>query len=168
VTVDVAAWSTPDGGPVWLLVVTCPCGDHDSQPPAAYAIQIIEGRAVVAPAHRATPTGALAATDHVTPPPAPPVPAPRPLPPAATVPAPSAPGAGLRRLTAHELAVARLVRRAMTNREIGDALFVSRHTVNYHLRHIYRKLGVRSRVELASVLGALDERQVSATAASSS
>jgi DNA-binding CsgD family transcriptional regulator len=37
-----------------------------------------------------------------------------------------------------------------TNREVAEALFVSVHTVEANLKHIYRKLGVRSRTELAS------------------
>jgi DNA-binding CsgD family transcriptional regulator len=37
-----------------------------------------------------------------------------------------------------------------TNREVAQALFVSVHTVEDNLRRIYRKLGVRSRTELAA------------------
>ena len=37
-----------------------------------------------------------------------------------------------------------------TNREVADALFISIHTVEANLKRIYRKLGVRSRTELAS------------------
>jgi DNA-binding CsgD family transcriptional regulator len=39
-----------------------------------------------------------------------------------------------------------------TNREVAKALFVSVHTVEANLRRIYRKLGVRSRTELARKL----------------
>ncbi len=39
-----------------------------------------------------------------------------------------------------------------TNREVADALFVSVHTVEANLKRIYRKLGIRSRTELASTL----------------
>jgi len=52
-------------------------------------------------------------------------------------------------LTSAELAVARLVAEGMTNREVAERLFVSPHTVNSHLRHVFTKLGINSRVELA-------------------
>jgi DNA-binding CsgD family transcriptional regulator len=62
--------------------------------------------------------------------------------------------AGLREgLTAHELRVASLVERGLRNREIAAALFVSERTVEYHLTNIYGKLGIRSRTELARLLG---------------
>jgi len=52
-------------------------------------------------------------------------------------------------LTTSELAVARLVADGLTNREVADRLFVSPHTVNSHLRHVFTKLGINSRVALA-------------------
>ncbi len=55
-------------------------------------------------------------------------------------------------LTAHERQVAALVQRGATNREAAAALFVTPKTIEYHLASIYRKLGVRSRTELAYVL----------------
>jgi|SRR4051794_1581585 len=55
-------------------------------------------------------------------------------------------------LTDQELAVARLVELALTNGQIARRLFLSPHTVNYHLRWIFRKLGIRSRVQLASIV----------------
>jgi DNA-binding CsgD family transcriptional regulator len=52
-------------------------------------------------------------------------------------------------LTESELAVVRLVARGLTNREVADRLFVSPHTVGQHLRHVFAKLDINSRVELA-------------------
>ena len=53
-------------------------------------------------------------------------------------------------LTPQELAVARLVAAGRQNREIADELVLSVKTVTYHLGHVYAKLGVRSRTELAA------------------
>jgi DNA-binding CsgD family transcriptional regulator len=55
-------------------------------------------------------------------------------------------------LTPTEEEVARLVAEGRTNREVASALFMSPHTVDANLRRIYRKLGVRSRTELAARL----------------
>ena len=52
-------------------------------------------------------------------------------------------------LTATERRVAELVAAGRTNKEVAAALFVSRRTVEAHLRQVFRKLGVRSRTELA-------------------
>jgi DNA-binding CsgD family transcriptional regulator len=51
-------------------------------------------------------------------------------------------------LTESELAVVSLVARGATNREVAERLFLSPYTVNAHLRHVFAKLGIRSRVEL--------------------
>jgi DNA-binding CsgD family transcriptional regulator len=53
-------------------------------------------------------------------------------------------------LTAAEQRVASLVAEGKTNREIAAALYLGERTVATHLTHIYAKLGVRSRTELAS------------------
>jgi DNA-binding CsgD family transcriptional regulator len=53
-------------------------------------------------------------------------------------------------LTPTEAKVAELVAAGGTNREVADALFVSVYTVEANLKRIYRKLGIRSRTELAS------------------
>jgi DNA-binding CsgD family transcriptional regulator len=53
-------------------------------------------------------------------------------------------------LTPTEERVAALVATGSTNREVADALFISIHTVEANLKRIYRKLGIRSRTELAS------------------
>jgi DNA-binding CsgD family transcriptional regulator len=52
-------------------------------------------------------------------------------------------------LTPAERRVARLVAGGMTNREVAATLFLGERTVASHLTHIYAKLGVRSRTELA-------------------
>ena len=56
-------------------------------------------------------------------------------------------------LTAAEQRVAALVAEGRTNREVAAALFLGERTVASHLTHIYAKLGVRSRTELARRLG---------------
>ena len=48
-----------------------------------------------------------------------------------------------------EQRIAYLVSVGLTNRQIGRQVHLSAHTVNYHLRKIYRKLGISTRVELA-------------------
>jgi DNA-binding NarL/FixJ family response regulator len=55
------------------------------------------------------------------------------------------------RLTAQELAVAQLVARGLSNRQVGSELFVSVKTVQFHLTRIYSKLRVSSRAELAAL-----------------
>jgi DNA-binding CsgD family transcriptional regulator len=55
-------------------------------------------------------------------------------------------------LTPAERRVADLVAEGRTNREVAAALFLGERTVASHLTHIYAKLGIRSRTELARVL----------------
>jgi DNA-binding CsgD family transcriptional regulator len=55
-------------------------------------------------------------------------------------------------LTPAERRVAALVAEGRTNREVAAALFVTERTVASHLSHVYAKLGVRSRTELARQL----------------
>ena len=52
-------------------------------------------------------------------------------------------------LTPAEERVAALVAEGRTNKEVAAALFLTERTVEFHLTHVYRKLGVRSRAELA-------------------
>jgi DNA-binding CsgD family transcriptional regulator len=63
------------------------------------------------------------------------------------------PKLGWESLTDAELNVARLAAAGYTNRGIADKLFVSPHTVNTHLRHVFDKLDVRSRVDLTRTAG---------------
>jgi DNA-binding CsgD family transcriptional regulator len=58
------------------------------------------------------------------------------------------PTKGWAALTQSELAVAGLVADGLTNREVAERLFVSPHTINSHLRQVFAKLEVNSRVDL--------------------
>ena len=58
------------------------------------------------------------------------------------------------RLTPQELQIALLLTAGRTTRETAAALFLSPKTVEYHLRHVYQKLGIHSRDELAQILAA--------------
>ena len=61
-------------------------------------------------------------------------------------------GSGFASLTGAEAQIASLVSDGITNREIADRLFLSPHTVNSHLVHIYTKLAINSRAELARIV----------------
>jgi DNA-binding CsgD family transcriptional regulator len=67
-------------------------------------------------------------------------------------------------LTAQELQVAMIVAGGATNREAAAALFLSPKTIEFHLGHIYRKLGLRSRAQLAAVFAGAGEGGVPALA----
>jgi DNA-binding CsgD family transcriptional regulator len=58
-------------------------------------------------------------------------------------------GSGIEALTGREMEVALLVLDRRTNREIANELFLSTKTVESHIRNIFTKLGVSSRVEIA-------------------
>ncbi len=65
-------------------------------------------------------------------------------------------GTGVEALTERELQVARLVVDRRTNPEIAEALFLSPKTVETHMRNIFRKLDVSSRVEVARTVERAD------------
>ena len=55
-------------------------------------------------------------------------------------------------ITEREFEVIKLIRRGMTNKEIGFELGISVNTVNNHIANIFQKTGVRSRIDLLNVL----------------
>jgi DNA-binding CsgD family transcriptional regulator len=60
------------------------------------------------------------------------------------------PASGWEALTDAEVKVAELAAKGLTNVQIGERLFVTRHTVQTHLKHVFAKLGITSRVQLAN------------------
>jgi DNA-binding NarL/FixJ family response regulator len=63
-------------------------------------------------------------------------------------------------LTAQERQIAQLARDGLSNPEIGARLFLSPRTVEWHLHHVFTKLGIRSRHQLARALPASDSEVV--------
>ena len=59
-------------------------------------------------------------------------------------------------LTAQEMQIARLARDGLSNPEIGARLFISPRTVEWHLRKVYGKLGISSRIGLHDALPSRD------------
>lgn len=80
-----------------------------------------------------------------------------------SAPVPRAPdGAAIQRaarqsLTSAERRVADEVSRGLTNREVARCLFISQNTVESHLKHIYPKLGIHSRMQLAVMVATQGE-----------
>ena len=62
------------------------------------------------------------------------------------------------RLSARERDVYELIMQGRSNREIAVTLFISESTAKVHVRHIYEKLGVHNRAELARI--SLDEARL--------
>ncbi len=60
------------------------------------------------------------------------------------------PAHGWESLTPTELQVVDLVTEGLTNPQIGERMFISRGTVKVHLSHVFAKLGVSTRSELAA------------------
>jgi DNA-binding CsgD family transcriptional regulator len=51
-------------------------------------------------------------------------------------------------LTAQELQIARFVAEGLSNREVAAQIFLSPRTIDFHLRNVFRKLGISSRTQL--------------------
>src|SRR3984957_17860899 len=51
-----------------------------------------------------------------------------------------------------ELAVTRLVAEGLSNRDVAARLFISHHTVSGHLKNVFTKLAINSRVELVRIV----------------
>jgi DNA-binding CsgD family transcriptional regulator len=64
-------------------------------------------------------------------------------------------------LTAQERHIAQLAREGLSNPEIGARLFLSPRTVEWHLRKVFAKLGIRSRRELANALPSFESQPAS-------
>jgi DNA-binding CsgD family transcriptional regulator len=60
---------------------------------------------------------------------------------------------GVESLTPSERRVGDLAAQGLTTRQMAEALYVTPKTVEYHLRHTYRKLAISSRAQLSDVLG---------------
>lgn len=56
-------------------------------------------------------------------------------------------------LTDTDRNITKLVAEGSTNQQVADQLYISIHTVAYHLRQVFRKLGISSRVELTRRAG---------------
>jgi DNA-binding NarL/FixJ family response regulator len=57
-------------------------------------------------------------------------------------------------LTSQETQIASMARDGLSNADIGERLFISQHTVAYHLRKVFTKLNISSRNQLARALPA--------------
>ena len=78
--------------------------------------------------------------------------------------APAAPdGTGVDALTQREVEIARRIVDRQTNRQIADELFLSRQTVETHIRNIFAKLGADSRVEVARIVERADRLSAART-----
>ncbi|GAA2695427.1 helix-turn-helix transcriptional regulator [Actinoplanes palleronii] len=73
--------------------------------------------------------------------------------------APPAEGDGFAALTAQQEQIVRLAAHGLTNREIGERLFLSPRTIGSHLYRLFPQLGVTNRTQLGDLVTALDRQQ---------
>ncbi len=78
---------------------------------------------------------------------------------APAAPAPDTPEHPSTRLTAQQLLVARMAAEGATNREIAARLALSPRTIDHHLRGVFTRLGIRSRIELVRIVAEGDENE---------
>ena len=71
------------------------------------------------------------------------------------------PAFGWDSLTDTERRVTDLVVQGLSNRQVANRVFLSTHTVAFHLRHIFWKLGITSRVQLARIAAEQDTEDAS-------
>jgi DNA-binding CsgD family transcriptional regulator len=71
------------------------------------------------------------------------------------------PAFGWDSLTDTERRVTDLVAQGLSNRQVANRVFLSTHTVAFHLRHIFWKLGITSRVQLARIAAEQDAQDAS-------
>ena len=71
------------------------------------------------------------------------------------------PAFGWDSLTDTERRVADLVAQGLSNRQVANRVFLSTHTIAFHLRHIFWKLGITSRVQLARIAAEQDTEDAS-------
>jgi DNA-binding CsgD family transcriptional regulator len=76
---------------------------------------------------------------------------------AAGVPMERRPRAAVDELSPQQRQIARLAAEGLTNREIGDRLFLSSRTIGFHLSNVFLKLHVTTRAQLAHALSGIDE-----------
>jgi DNA-binding CsgD family transcriptional regulator len=76
------------------------------------------------------------------------------------------PAFGWDSLTETERRIVDLVVQGLSNRQVASQVFLSVHTVAFHLRHVFWKLGVSSRVQLARIAAEQGSRQLTAAAGS--